>query len=199
MIIRQVWVPSYSHSPSGSTRLGTARKGAHTAQKSGARQTLFKRSLSKKYATRSGAQEWRKWRAFQTKARRSVKGADRPSGHKRATSMALGPTVAGARRGGHPPAKPTAGPPHRRVHQCEYCRCGRYRPRTLENAMRQLQRGTLCRKMQMQRAATSNDQRGCCVVCSPMQAWGRQCMTRWVPSGEADSGATTPTHARASS
>jgi hypothetical protein len=39
--------------------LGTARKGAHTAQKSGARQTLFKKSLSRKYATRTNALKYK--------------------------------------------------------------------------------------------------------------------------------------------
>ncbi len=72
MIIRQVWVPSYSHSPSGSTRLGTARKGAHTAQKSGARQTLFKKSLSRKYATRTNALKYKY--KYKEKSRRERRG-----------------------------------------------------------------------------------------------------------------------------
>ncbi len=97
MVIRQVWVPSYSHSPSGSTRLGTARKGGPTLHKRVARdkpslKRVYQESMQREAARKSGAIG----APFQTKARRSVKGADRPSGHKRATSMALGPCAANA-------------------------------------------------------------------------------------------------------
>jgi hypothetical protein len=92
-----VWVPSYSHSPSDSTRLGTARKGGPTLHKRVARdkpssKRVYRKSMQREAARKSGAIG----APFQTKARRSVKGADRPSGHKRATSMALGPCTANA-------------------------------------------------------------------------------------------------------
>ena len=171
-----MWAPSYSHSPSGSTRLGTARKGAHTAQEfqtlkyevaqrcqSGATGALqreqtrlninikiktrdkpsservYRESMQREAARKSGAIG----APFQTKARRSVKGADRPSGHKRATSMALGPCTANA-------ASMALGP----------TRCGRYAGK-----------------------------------CNEARADTTQCTSRLAPSGEADSGAAKTSRA----